>query len=152
MSYSRRDFLLHSSLASASLLMPRFLKAFPPMGSSNLPQGNKTLVVIQMSGGNDGLNTVIPYRNDDYYKLRPSLAINKTDTLTLNDELGFNPVMKAMKGLYDDGAMAVINNVGYPNPDRSHFRSMDIWQTASDADKYLQNGWIGRYLDNECSG
>ncbi len=152
MSYSRRDFLRHSSLASASLLLPRFLKAFQPLNNSILPAGNKTLVVIQMSGGNDGLNTVIPYRNDDYYRLRPTLAVKQADALSLNGELGFNPVMKGMKDLFDNGSMAIINNVGYPNPDRSHFRSMDIWQTASDADKYLQNGWLGRYLDNECSG
>ncbi len=150
--FSRRDFLLRSGLASASLLMPRFLKAFQPANSNILPASNETLVVIQMSGGNDGLNTVIPYRNDDYYRLRPSLAIKQSDALSLNGELGFNPVMKAMKGLYDNGSMSIINNVGYPNPDRSHFRSMDIWQTASAADKYLQTGWIGRYLDNECAG
>lgn len=152
MSYNRRDFIRHSTLASASLLIPRFLKAFQPATNIIVPPGNKTLVVIQMSGGNDGLNTVIPYRNDDYYRLRPSLGIKRTDALSLNDELGLNPVMTAMKGLYDNGSMAIINNVGYPNPDRSHFRSMDIWQTASDADKYLQTGWLGRYLDNECNG
>ncbi|HTA83269.1 MAG TPA: DUF1501 domain-containing protein [Bacteroidia bacterium] len=148
--YSRRDFLKYSGLASASLLMPRFLKAF--QGNPAVPAGNKTLVVIQMSGGNDGLNTVVPFKNDDYYKLRPTIAVPDTKILTLNSELGLNPVMTAMKGLYDDGSMAIINNVGYPNPDRSHFRSMDIWQSASDADKYLQTGWLGRYLDNECSG
>lgn len=149
--FSRRDFLIRSGLASASLLMPRFLKAFEPRNPA-LPDGNKILVVIQMSGGNDGLNTVVPFRNDDYYKLRPTIAVKSNDILSLNGELGLNPVMTAMKSLYDNGSMAIINNVGYPNPDRSHFRSMDIWQSASDADKYVQTGWLGRYLDNECSG
>ena len=149
--YSRRDFLKHSGLASAAFLMPRFLKAFQPHNPA-LPDGNKVLLVIQMSGGNDGLNTVVPFKNDDYYKLRPTIAVPAKDILTLNTDLGFNPVMAAMKDLYDNGAMAIINNVGYPNPDRSHFRSMDIWQSASDADKYVQTGWLGRYSDNECNG
>jgi len=148
---SRRDFLLRSGLASASLLLPRFLKAFQHDGLHNLPEGNKRLVIIQMSGGNDGLNTVIPYNNDDYYSLRPALSIPKTDVLTLNDELGLNPSLKSLKDLYGQGFLSVINNVGYPNPDRSHFRSMDIWQSASDANKYVSTGWLGRYLDAECA-
>jgi uncharacterized protein (DUF1501 family) len=84
--------------------------------------------------------------------LRPAIAIPSKDILTLNSDLGLNPVMTGMKDLYDNGSMAIINNVGYPNPDRSHFRSMDIWQSASGADQYIQTGWLGRYLDNECTG
>lgn len=148
---SRRDFLIRSGLASASLLLPRFLKAFQTQGNTFLPEGNKRLVVIQMSGGNDGLNTVIPYRNDDYYSLRPNLAIPKSDVLTLTDELGLNPMLKSLKDFYEQGSLSVINNVGYPNPDRSHFRSMDIWQSASGSDKYISSGWLGRYLDSECA-
>ena len=131
-------------------MMPKFLKAFekPAM----VPPGNKVVVVIQLSGGNDGLNTVIPVRNDIYYRERPVLGIAKNDALLLTDETGLNPALQAFKGLYDDGSLAIMNNVGYPNPDRSHFRSMDIWQSASDSDKYLTTGWLGRYLDAQCKG
>jgi len=141
----RREFIKDSLLASSLLFVPRFMKAFE---SQNLPNlGNKKLVVIQLAGGNDGLNTVIPYQNDLYYKKRPSLAFSKNNILTLNDELGFHQSLKAFKALYDKGYVSIINNVGYPNPNRSHFRSTDIWQTASDSNAYFSTGWIGRYLD-----
>ncbi|MGE7777437.1 DUF1501 domain-containing protein [Chitinophaga sp. NPDC101104] len=146
----RRRFLQVGSLASASLMLPKFLKA---MEQGNfVPPGNKVLVVVQLSGGNDGLNTVIPYRNDIYYKLRPQLGIRRDDALALNDELGIHPALKTFKSLYDDGSLGVLNNVGYPNPDRSHFRSMDIWQSASDSRDYWGTGWLGRFLDAQCKG
>ncbi len=150
MLFKRREFLQVGSLASASMMMPRFLKAFD--GKTLVPPGNKVLVVLQFSGGNDGLNTVIPVRNDIYYKSRPKLGIEKDKALSLTDEVGINPALQAFKGLYDDGNLGIINSVGYPNPDRSHFRSMDIWQSASDSDKYLYTGWLGRYLDAQCNG
>ncbi len=147
----RRQFITNSILASAgSLLIPNFLKALE-LQSPNVLTNHKKLIIIQLSGGNDGLNTVVPYHNDIYYKLRPDIAIEKTKILTLNDELGLNPVMLGLKNLYDDGMLSIINNVGYPNPDRSHFRSMDIWQTASGADEYLSTGWLGRCLDVQCT-
>lgn len=142
----RRKFLKQSSLASSLFFVPSFVKAFEEVASSKL--GYKRLVIIQLSGGNDGLNTVIPYRNDLYYKERPVLGINKSDIIKLNDEVGLNPSLQPLKRLYDKGYLSIINSVGYPNPIRSHFRSMDIWQTATDSDKYSQSGWIGRYLDN----
>ncbi|MFM6926685.1 MAG: DUF1501 domain-containing protein [Ferruginibacter sp.] len=146
----RKEFLQIGSLATASMMLPKFLKAFekPRM----VPAGNKVVVVIQFSGGNDGLNTVIPVRNDIYYRERPKLGIAKNDALILTDETGLNPALEAFKGLYDDGSLAIMNSVGYPNPDRSHFRSMDIWQSASDSDKYVNTGWLGRYLDAQCKG
>ena len=110
------------------------------------------MVVVQLSGGNDGLNTVIPYGNDVYYKSRPTLAIPKQKVIKLNDELGWNPNLAALRSVYDQGQMSILNSVGYPNPDRSHFRSMDIWHTASDSSEFLSSGWIGRYLDNHCNG
>lgn len=146
---NRRKFLQAGSLASASLMMPRFLKAFE---RRKLAEDNKILVVVQLSGGNDGLNTVIPYRNDIYYKVRPELGIKRKEAQVLNDELGIHPALKGLKALYDDGSLGVLNNVGYPNPDRSHFRSMDIWQTASGSSEVLSTGWIGRYLDAQCDG
>lgn len=125
---NRRRFLQVGSLASASMMMPKFLKA---LEKDNLvPPGNKVLVVVQLSGGNDGLNTVIPYRNDIYYRSRPTLGIQREQALSLTDEIGIHPALHGLKGLYDEGALAILNNVGYPNPDRSHFRSMDIWQSA----------------------
>ncbi len=142
----RRKFLKRSSLASSLFFVPSFVKAFEEVASAAL--GYKRLVIIQLSGGNDGLNTVVPYRNDVYYRERPNLGISKSEVLKLNDEVGFNPSLTALKDLYDQGYMCIINNVGYPNPVRSHFRSMDIWQTATDSDTFSQSGWIGRYLDN----
>ena len=112
--------------------------------------GQKVLVVLQLSGGNDGLNTVIPVRNDIYYRERPGLSISKEKSLLLNDEAGLHPSLTHLKSLYDEGSLAILNNVGYPNPDRSHFRSMDIWQTASNSNEVLNSGWLGRYLDAEC--
>ena len=148
---SRRKFISNSLLASGSLMIPKFLKAFEmPLGFS-LSQ-NKSLVVVQLSGGNDGLNTIIPYRNDEYYKLRPYLGIKKEDALVITDEIAFNPALSGLRRLYDDGMLCVINGVGYPNPDHSHFRSMDIWQSASGSENLYGTGWIGRYLDANCSG
>ena len=126
--------------------MPKFMN-----GMNALPEGDdRILVVVQFSGGNDGLNMVVPFRNDIYYRERPRLAIGAETVLKLNDDLGLNPVMLKLKELFDEGYVSVINNVGYPNPSRSHFRSMDIWHTASDAEEYLNTGWIGRMLDATC--
>ncbi|MBC8153198.1 MAG: DUF1501 domain-containing protein [Bacteroidetes bacterium] len=149
----RRDFLKKSALTTAgTMLIPHFLKAYELNRLGLVPTVGKTLVIVQLSGGNDGLNTVVPFRNDIYYRERPTLAIPRDKVLTINDEIGFNPALAPLKALYDDGLVTVINNVGYPNPDRSHFRSMDIWQTASDSDRYLATGWVGRYLDANCTG
>ncbi|XWW45630.1 DUF1501 domain-containing protein [Fibrella sp. USSR17] len=149
----RRNFLKKSALTTAgTMLIPHFLKAYELNQLGMAPATGKTLVIVQLSGGNDGLNTVVPFRNDIYYRERPTLAIPRDKVLSLNDEIGFNPALESLKSLYDDGLVTVINNVGYPNPDRSHFRSMDIWQTASDSDKYLATGWLGRYLDANCIG
>lgn len=150
MLFKRKEFIQLGSLATASMLLPKFLKAFE--GPGVVPAGNKVVVVLQLSGGNDGLNTVIPVRNDLYYKARPSLGIQRKEALTLTDEAGLNPALTAFKELYDEGSLAILNNVGYPNPDRSHFRSMDIWHSASQSDQYWHHGWLGRYLDAQCSG
>lgn len=147
---SRRNFIKQSTLATAgTMLVPSFLKALEFRNTSLFAQ-EKILVVIQLSGGNDGLNTVIPYQNDLYYSYRPQLSIGKEKVLKASDDLGFHPALAKLNELYDRGYLAVLNNVGYPNPDRSHFRSMDIWQSASAANEYLSTGWIGRYLDASC--
>jgi uncharacterized protein (DUF1501 family) len=146
----RKEFIQVGSLATASLMLPKFLKAFEQ--GSLVPPGNKVVVILQLSGGNDGLNTVIPVRNDIYYRSRPKLGIEKTKALSLTDEAGLHPALAGFKELYDDGSLGIINSVGYPNPDRSHFRSMDIWHTASQSSEYWTSGWVGRYLDAQCNG
>lgn len=143
----RRDFIHSAALASASLLLPKFLNA--TRLEHPLQAGQKVLVVIQLTGGNDGLNTIIPYTNDLYYQSRPKIAIPKGTALRLTDDAGLNPNLPILKELYGEGHLAIINNVGYPNPNRSHFRSMDIWQTASDANEYISTGWLGRYLEQQ---
>ena len=156
----RRRFLQSSALASTLLLVPKFLHALdrPETGLAAMlrdaPGGKaRRLIVVQLSGGNDGLNTVIPYRNDLYFKARPTLALKETaGILPLSGDLGLHPKMTGLKGLYDQGQLAVLNAVGYPNPDRSHFRSMDIWQTGSGSEQLLATGWLGRYLDSSCAG
>ena len=140
---NRRDFIKNSAFASTALMIPGFLSAQFP----SLTKKGKRLVVIQLSGGNDGLNTVVPFRNDMYYKNRPILGIPKSKLNTITTEVGFHPELKSMAKLFEKGDLLVINGVGYPNPNRSHFRSMDIWHSASDSNKHLQTGWIGRYLD-----
>jgi len=146
----RRAFLQTGGLATASLMLPKFLKAFER--SNLVPPGNKVLVVLQLSGGNDGLNTVIPVRNDIYYRSRPHLGIEKEKALTITDEAALHPALTGFRELYEDGSLGILNAVGYPNPDRSHFRSMDIWQTASGSQEYVYTGWLGRYLDAQCAG
>ncbi len=146
---SRRSFLKQSSLVTAgTMLAPNFLHAFSSRNTNGF--NGKRLIVIQLSGGNDGLNTIIPYRNDRYYQLRPSLSYQKSEVLNLTTELGLNPGMSGLREIFDRGDACIINNVGYPNPNRSHFRSMDIWHTGSDAENYWSTGWLGRYLDHEC--
>lgn len=147
MSLSRRKFIQLSSLASASLMVPKFLKGFEFRPAAGEQKNGRVLVVIQLSGGNDGLNTLIPYRNDLYYKCRPAIGIQKDKLLPLNDEMGLHMALKGIRGLYDEGLVSILNGVGYPDPNRSHFRSMDIWQSASNAQDLVTSGWLGRYLD-----
>lgn len=117
-----------------------------------MPPGNKVVVVLQLSGGNDGLNTVIPVRNDIYYRSRPKLGIQRAAAVNLTDEVGLHPALTSLADAFHNGELGILNSVGYPNPDRSHFRSMDIWQTGSRSNDYISTGWIGRYLDAQCSG
>jgi len=133
---TRREFL-HLSARGIGLLAfthyaPSFLvssaRADVPAPRKDMP----ILVLVQLAGGNDGLNTVVPYEDDRYYRLRPTLHIAKEQVLKLDDQLGFNPACAGLHQLAQAGKLAIIQNVGYPNPNRSHFRSTDIWETASD--------------------
>ncbi len=103
------------------------------------------LVVVQLTGGNDYMNTVIPYNNSLYYENRRNLSIPPQEALPIDGEFGLHPAMAPLKELYDQGKMAVINGIGYPNPNRSHFRSMDIWHTC-EPDKIGEEGWLGRVI------
>ncbi|CAN5503065.1 DUF1501 domain-containing protein [soil metagenome] len=160
--HTRRRFLRTSLLgAAASWTLPVFLErtffALDAMAADSLTQtitgkDGTILVVLQMAGGNDGLNMVAPFADDAYHRARPKLALPAEKILRLNSYAGLNPKLAGLKSLFDDGHLAVIQGVGYPNPSRSHFRSTEIWQTASDADRIEREGWLGRYFDNCCAG
>lgn len=145
----RRTFIKSSLLASTSLLVPRFLQA--STSGIEVPS-DKKLVVIQLSGGNDGLNTVVPFRDDNYYRLRPILGQQRSKVLDISDNFGLHQQLPNFQRLYQEGMVSIVNGVGYPNPNRSHFRALDIWHSASDSDQYISTGWLGRYVDNYCDG
>lgn len=159
---TRREFLRTTMLGSAlSWTVPAFLaNTFSSLNAEAADSAVQTatgkdgriLVVLQMAGGNDGLNTVVPFANDHYLKARPRIAIPANDVLKLNEELGFHPGLAGFRALHDAGQLGVVQGVGYPNPNRSHFRSTEIWQTATDSEKFDTTGWLGRYFDNTCSG
>jgi len=160
--HTRRQFLRTSALgAAASWTLPVFLEktffALDAMAADALTQtatgkDGTILVVLQMAGGNDGLNMVVPYADDIYYRSRPKLGLPADKVLKLNSYVGLNSKLTGLKSLFDEGHLSVVQGVGYPNPNRSHFRSTEIWQTASDADRNVSEGWLGRYFDNCCAG
>lgn len=159
---TRRKFLRTSMLGAASTwTLPVFLEktffaldALAADAATQVINGKDgtILVVLQMAGGNDGLNMVIPYSDDAYHVARPRLRIAPEQVLKIDHRIALNPKLAGVKSLYDEGHAAIVQGVGYPNPNRSHFRSTEIWQTASDADRTLDDGWLGRYFDNCCSG
>lgn len=141
----RRDLIKLGTMVSASFLMPGFAMAKPFVEER---KNRRVLVIIQLSGGNDGLNTIVPYQNDIYYRSRPRLAISKNDIIKIDDHAGFHPSLSSLHRLHERGAVSIINSVGYPDPNRSHFRSTDIWHTGSGSEEIINTGWIGRMLDN----
>ncbi len=159
---TRRQFLRTTVLGSAlSWTVPAFLAdtfsalhAGAAEAATQITTGKDAtiLVVLQMAGGNDGLNTVVPYANDFYHQARPRIGLPAGQVLKINEDVGFHSALTGFKELYDAGELSVIQGVGYPNPNRSHFRSTEIWQTASDADRVEKYGWLGRYFDNACAG
>ena len=154
---TRREFLRMGGTGVGLLAFSAFAPDFLARAAlANVPapqRDRRILVIIQLAGGNDGLNTVVPYADDLYYKLRPKLGISDQSALIkLDDHVALPTSCAPLAGLFKDGKLAIVQNVGYPNPNHSHFRSSEIWETASDADVYLQTGWIGRYLDNCCAG
>jgi len=146
----RRNFLVGTTAGLAIVANTEhvFARALAQTPLPGLPGGeDRCLVVINLYGGNDGLNCVVPHGDDRYYALRPALAIARSDVLVIDGHIGFNPGMRSIKALYDKGAVAVVQGVGYPNPDHSHFRSTEIWQTAV-PERYVHTGWLGRYFDD----
>jgi uncharacterized protein (DUF1501 family) len=146
---NRRNFLaLTGTITGGSLLLPDFLYSFG--SQTNLVLGEQCIVFVQLNGGNDGLNTFIPFEDDLYYDLRPKIYLSKTEVLNAAKGMAFHPALKGFATIQQSGDLSVIQNVGYPNPVRSHFRSQEIWQTAPTQQEYLNDGWLGRYLDLQC--
>jgi uncharacterized protein (DUF1501 family) len=114
--------------------------------TSSGADADRVLVIVNLQGGNDGLNAVVPFGMPAYYTYRPTLAVPQSDVLRIDGTVGLNPALKPLKDMYDRGQVAIVQGVGYPNPDFSHFRSTEIWQTAGPGE-YLSTGWLGRYLD-----
>lgn len=159
---TRRLFLQRGlTLLSAGVTIPSFLdntvlalanEADGALTQQPTGKDGKILVVVQLSGGNDGLNTVVPYADDVYHRSRPQLAHRADQVLKINDHIGLHPNLAGLKSLLDEGMMNIVQGVGYPNPNRSHFRSMDIWHSAQPDRESPGNGWLGRYFDNTCAG
>ncbi|MEO8253528.1 MAG: DUF1501 domain-containing protein [Flavobacterium sp.] len=146
---NRRNFLsITGTVTGGSLLLPNFLFSYGLQ--KNLIIGEQCIVFVQLNGGNDGLNTFIPFEDPLYYDFRPKIAITKNDVISTTQGMGFHPALKGFAKMQQNGDLSVIQNVGYPEPNRSHFRSQEIWQTATDSNKYINEGWLGRYLDLQC--
>lgn len=148
---TRRELLKRGGLIAVGLAAPSWLSTIARADVLRQAKGRAidpdcVLVVCQLSGGNDGLNTVVPYADPKYYTLRPTLGIPESQVLRINEKLGFHPSLQGLHELFQAGKVAVVQSVGYPKPNRSHFKSMEIWQSAS-PDTSLRYGWIGRHFD-----
>lgn len=145
---NRRNFIsLTGTFTGGMLLVPDFLHA---LGTQKLVTSDPCLVFIQLNGGNDGLNTFVPFEDPNYYFHRPKIALSKDDVIGKNRGMAFHPALKGLAEIQQNGDLTILQNVGYPEPNRSHFRSQEIWQTASASSQYINEGWLGRYLDLQC--
>ena len=153
---TRREFLARSGqgvgLLAFSRFAPEFLVNSTRAAVPAPEKDRRVLVLVQLAGGNDGLNTLVPLSDAHYYRLRPTLAIPADKVLRTDDHSGLHPACTALHRLFSDGKLAIVRNVGYPNPNRSHFRSTEIWETAGGSDEFSATGWVGRYLDHTCAG
>ncbi len=155
LTWSRRDFLARAGLGTAAASVTlgstsvQALTRSPFLNALANAETDRTLVLIQLTGGNDGLNTIVPVTNDLYYAARPTLGLAPSATLALDAEHGMHPSLAPLQSLWGDGQMAVVQNVGYPTPSLSHFRSTDIWMSGSDGDDIVTTGWAGRSLASE---
>lgn len=148
---NRRKFLIASAgVGAAGLLSGTVAVGWPDLlraaHDRPLADGAGVLVILTLYGGNDGINTLIPYADNAYHDARPELAYAPGDVLALDQQLGLNPALKGLTQMWGRRQLAIVRGVGYPQPDHSHFRSMDIWQTASPSEP-VSTGWIGRWLD-----
>lgn len=153
--HTRREFLATGLKGAGLLAAGAFVPAFVARtaAAAGTSKDASILVVVQLSGGNDGLNTVVPFADDLYAKARPNLHLTEKNIFKIGGDLGFNNSFAGLRPEFDAGRMAVIQNVGYPNPNRSHFRSMEIWHTAqAEGDSLQTTGWLGRYFDACCGG
>jgi uncharacterized protein (DUF1501 family) len=146
----RRNFLKNSlAIGLGSTLIPKWIH--PLLGQTDFlrtKSQNRILVILNLGGGNDGLNTIIPFEDDAYYNLRPNIAIPQSEMISLTNTLGMHPSMSLLLDSWNSGNMAIIQNVGYDQQNLSHFRSTDIWRSASDSNQFVSTGWIGRYLES----
>ncbi len=153
---TRRDFLKFGTKGIGLLAFTRFAPGFVVESAyAQAPAAEKDrtiLVLVQLAGGNDGLNTVVPYADSHYHRLRPTLALSKEQLLPLTNSLALHHACAPLQELLKNGKLGIVQNVGYPNPNRSHFRSTEIWETASESNESLPTGWLGRYFDNACAG
>jgi uncharacterized protein (DUF1501 family) len=152
---TRREFIGRTAKGIGLLAFSGFAPEFLVRSALAAPApetDRRILVVIQLAGGNDGLNTLVPFEDAHYYRLRPTLALAKDKVLRVTDTHGLHPSCTGLHRLLQDGKLAVVQNVGYPNPNRSHFRSTEIWETASASDEFAPTGWVGRFLDHACAG
>jgi uncharacterized protein (DUF1501 family) len=162
---NRRQFVSQAAVGAASIAVaPGFLAntitAFAGDARRDIAplaglRDNHILIILQLDGGNDGLNTIVPYGDDEYYRARPQVAIRPDKALKLNEHLGLHPELVELKQMYDEGHLAIVQNIGYPNPNRSHFNSTEIWQQAKVFDptqpRDVLDGWIGRYFEQDCA-
>ena len=152
MSYTRRNFLKATLGASTMLSLasgaPNLLLRAATAGAARQDNHDTVLVVVQLSGGNDGLNTVVPYADDEYARNRPTLRLQPKDVHKIDSYLGFHPRMEAFSRLYKEGHLSIVHGVGYPNSDRSHDVAMRHWHTAKPDDPNCQTGWLGRAADS----
>ena len=147
----RRKFIqLTATGTGGLLLLPNFLTAQSLWSADVNLLTDEVVVFIQLNGGNDGLNTFIPFDNPLYYENRPSIGIGKQQIINAINGMGFHPALKDLATISQEGNLSIIQNVGYPEPNRSHFRSIEIWQTASNSQQYLDDGWLGRFLEIQC--
>lgn len=149
MSISRRAFLRGAAAAGALTYTSNVGRATSLSWSGALPEGggDGNLILLQLSGGNDGLATVVPFGDDALYSARPTLAKPKSELLALDDYRGLHPELKSMRAAFDEGELAIIEGCGYPDPNRSHFKSMEIWHSADARGRAAGDGWIGRMCD-----
>ncbi len=150
MTTNRRQFLKDSLGGAAAIGIGNAIpECFSHAATKTNRRGETILVVVQLSGGNDGLNTVVPYADDAYYAARPKLAVAKNEVLRCNDELGLHPSLRSMHELLESGQLSIVSGVGYDQPNRSHFESMDIWHTCRRKEQARMDGWLGRFLDSQ---